>query len=139
MLDHVNIRVADYDRSKKFYEAALAPLGYKLAMEVESGAGFGQGFIPDFWVKQGNLVNSGAQKEIQEVAGCGGPAVHLAFASDDRSSVDAFYHAALAAGGRDNGKPGLRPNYHPNYYGAFVLDPDGYNIEAICHKAEGEK
>ena len=138
MLDHVNIRVADYDRSKKFYEAALAPLGYKLAMEAESGAGFGKGFIPDFWVKQG-LVSSGAQKEIPAVAGCGGPAVHVAFASDNRSSVDAFYHAALAAGARDNGKPGLRPNYHPNYYGAFVLDPDGYNIEAVCHQAEGVK
>ena len=67
--------------------------------------------------------------------GCGGPAVHIAFASADRRTVDAFYHAALTAGGTDNGAPGLRPKYHPNYYGAFVLDPDGYNIEAVCHKA----
>ena len=136
MLDHVNIRVADYDRSKKFYEAALAPLGYKLAMEVDSGAGFRRGFIPDFWIKQGVPSGSGAPTEVSGLAGCGGPAVHVAFASDDRSTVDAFYRAALAAGARDNGAPGLRPNYHPNYYGAFVLDPDGYNIEAVCHKAE---
>jgi catechol 2,3-dioxygenase-like lactoylglutathione lyase family enzyme len=135
MLDHVSIRVADYDRSKKFYEVALAPLGYKLAMEVDSGAGFGKGFIPNFWIKQGVPGASGTP-EPTDLAGCGGPAVHLAFASDDRSTVDAFYRAALDAGARDTGAPGLRPNYHPNYYGAFVLDPDGYNIEAVCHKAE---
>jgi catechol 2,3-dioxygenase-like lactoylglutathione lyase family enzyme len=133
MLDHISIRVADYDRSKKFYKAALAPLGYTLAMEVDSGAGFSREFIPDFWIKQGEPGSSGAPVEP---GGCGGPAVHVAFASDDRSTVDAFYRAALAAGARDNGGPGLRPNYHPNYYGAFVLDPDGYNIEAVCHKAE---
>ena len=133
MLDHISIRVADYDRSKKFYAAALAPLGYTLAMEVDSGAGFGKGFIPDFWIKQGEPIKSRVPGEL---AGCGGPATHLAFASDDRNTVDAFYRAALAAGARDNGAPGLRPNYHPNYYGAFVLDPDGYNIEAVCHKAE---
>jgi len=136
MLDHINVRVADYERSKKFYEAALAPLGYTLAMEGDSGAGFGRGFIPNFWIKQGVAVGSVAAAEPTSAAGCGGPAVHVAFASDDRSTVDAFYRAALAAGARDNGAPGLRPNYHPNYYGAFVLDPDGYNIEAVCHKAE---
>ncbi len=136
MLDHVNIRVADYDRSKKFYEAALAPLGYTLAMENTSGAGFSKGYIPDFWIKQGQPLSSGAQAEPAEQAGCGGPFVHVAFAGEDRRMVDAFYRAALAAGARDNGAPGLRPNYHPNYYGAFVLDPDGYNIEAVCHKAE---
>ena len=133
MLDHISIRVADYDRSKKFYAAALAPLGYTLAMEVHSGAGFRRGFIPDFWIKQGKPCSSGASAEA---AGCGGPATHVAFASDDRNAVDAFYRAALAAGARDNGAPGLRPNYHPNYYGAFVLDPDGYNIEAVCHQGE---
>ena len=136
MLDHVNLRVADYDRSKAFYEAALAPLGYTLAMESPSGAGFRKEFIPDFWIKQGEPTVFGARADPAEFPGCGGPAVHVAFASDDRRTVDAFYSAALAAGARDNGAPGLRVNYHPNYYSAFVLDPDGYNIEAVCHKAE---
>jgi catechol 2,3-dioxygenase-like lactoylglutathione lyase family enzyme len=136
MLDHVSLRVADYDRSKSFYAAALAPLGYTLAMESASGAGFRRGFIPDFWIKQGEPMSLGARPEPQEPAGCGGPAVHVAFAGDNRTTVDAFHRAALAAGARDNGAPGLRPNYHPNYYGAFVLDPDGYNIEAVCHRAE---
>jgi catechol 2,3-dioxygenase-like lactoylglutathione lyase family enzyme len=136
MLDHVSLRVADYDRSKTFYTAALAPLGYTLAMESASGAGFRKGFIPDFWIKHGEPMSVGAPVMPLESAGCGGPAVHIAFACDDRATVDAFHRVALAAGARDNGAPGLRPNYHPNYYGAFVLDPDGYNIEAVCHKAE---
>ena len=137
MLDHVSIRVADYDRSKRFYEAALAPLGYTLAMESASGAGFRRELIPEFWIKQGEPISVGAGAEPSEAPDrCGGPAVHVAFASDDRRTVDAFYRAALAAGARDNGAPGLRPNYHPNYYGAFVLDPDGYNLEAVCHTAE---
>jgi catechol 2,3-dioxygenase-like lactoylglutathione lyase family enzyme len=136
MLDHVNIRVADYERSKRFYEAVLAPLGYTLAMEVDSGAGFRKGFIPTFWIKQGEPMSSAGRPEPAGLAGCGGPSVHVAFAAEDRNTVDAFHRAALAAGARDNGAPGLRPNYHPNYYGAFVLDPDGYNIEAVCHKAE---
>src|SRR5687767_4777021 len=134
MLDHVSIRVADYDRSKKFYEAALKPLGYKLAMEVDSGAGFAKGYIPEFWVKQGEPMIGRASAEPQPLAGCGGPFVHVAFSGDDRSAVDAFHRAALGAGARDNGAPGLRPNYHQNYYGALVLDPDGYNVEAVCHK-----
>ena len=120
MLDHISIRVADYERSKKFYSEALAPLGYTLLMESASGAGFRKEFIPDFWIKRGTPA----------------PVVHIAFASPNRATVDAFYRAALAAGGRDNGGPGLRPTYHPNYYGAFVLDPDGYNIEAVCHQSE---
>jgi catechol 2,3-dioxygenase-like lactoylglutathione lyase family enzyme len=93
MLDHISVRVADYDRSKKFYEAALAPLGYTLAMEVASGAGFGREFIPDFWVKQGEPRGVGPLAETTEsisLAGCGGSAVHVAFSSDDRSAVDAF-------------------------------------------------
>ena len=135
MLDHVSLRVADYDRSKKFYEAALAPLGYTLLMESASGAGFRKEFIPDFWIKQGEPMNFEGRAGPPEFPGCGGPAVHVAFVSADRGMVDAFYRAALAAGARDNGAPGLRPNYHPNYYGAFVLDPDGYNIEAVCHNA----
>ena len=134
MLDHVSLRVADYDRSKRFYEAALAPLGYVLAMETDSGAGFKKGYIPAFWIKQGGATQT--QTPAPVTSGCGGPAVHVAFASDSRQSVDAFYHAALGAGARDNGAPGLRSNYHANYYGAFVLDPDGYNIEAVCHKSE---
>ena len=135
MLDHVSLRVADYERSKNFYIAALAPLGYTLAMEATSGAGFRKGFIPDFWIKQGETLHAGTASEPPE-PGCGGPAIHVAFSGDDRASVDAFHRAAVAAGGRDNGAPGLRPNYHPNYYGAFVLDPDGYNIEVVCHKAQ---
>ena len=134
MLDHVSIRVTDYDRSKQFYEAALAPLGYILAMESDSGAGFRKGYIPAFWIKQGDATPS--QIPAPASSGCGGPAVHVAFASDNRQAVDAFYRAALGAGARDNGAPSLRPNYHANYYGAFVLDPDGYNIEAVCHKSE---
>jgi catechol 2,3-dioxygenase-like lactoylglutathione lyase family enzyme len=136
MLDHVSIRVTDYNRSKNFYEAALAPLGYTLAMENSSGAGFRRGFIPSFWVKQGEPVNLSEARPAHELAGCGGAAVHVAFASENRGMVEAFYRAALAAGGRDNGAPSLRPEYHANYYGAFVLDPDGYNIEAVCHKGE---
>ena len=136
MLDHVSIRVVDYDRSRQFYQAALKPLGYTLAMETASGAGFRRGPIPSFWVKQGRPTGVAGNALPHELAGCGGAAVHIAFASDDRAAVDAFYHAALAAGGLDNGAPGVRPEYHASYYGAFVLDPDGYNVEAVCHKAE---
>jgi catechol 2,3-dioxygenase-like lactoylglutathione lyase family enzyme len=126
MIDHVGFPVSDYARSKLFYEKALAPLGYALVMEVtaaqtESGspaAGFGIGGKPDFWIGG----EGGLSKPL-----------HVAIAANDRSAVDAFYRAALAAGGKDNGAPGLRPQYHPNYYGAFVLDPDGHNIEAVCH------
>ncbi len=134
MLDHVSLRVADYDRSKRFYEAALAPLGFVLGMENDSGAGFRKASIPAFWVKQGDAVQTPVPVELG--SDCGGPAVHVAFAAVDRQSVDAFYHAAIGAGAQGNGAPGLRPQYHANYYGAFVLDPDGYNIEAVCHKQE---
>lgn len=120
MIDHISIRVSDYERSKRFYVMALAPLGYTLLMEGASGAGFRKEFIPDFWIKQG----------------APSPSTHVAFASPDRATVDAFYTSAIAAGARDNGAPGLRPDYHPSYYGAFVLDPDGYNIEAVCHRPE---
>ena len=136
MLDHISIRVADYERSKNFYQMVLAPLGYKLAMETTSGAGFSRGFIPNFWIKQGEPTSFSVPAQSSLLAGCGGTALHVAFASDDRKTVDAFYHAALDAGARDNGAPGLRTEYYPHYYGAFVLDPDGYNIEAVCHKAE---
>lgn len=120
VLDHIGIRVSDYDHSKQFYLTALAPLGYKLLFEHPiSGAGFGRAGKPDFWIKQGKP--------------CLG--LHIAFASDDRETVIAFHKAAMAANGRDNGHPGLRSEYHPAYFGAFVLDPDGHNIEAVCHKA----
>jgi catechol 2,3-dioxygenase-like lactoylglutathione lyase family enzyme len=131
LLDHVSLRVANYDRSRQFYQEALAPLGYVLAMETESGAGFRRGFIPSFWIKQGEAIS---HRDTVDASGCGGPAIHVAFGCDDRSAVDAFYRAALDAGARDNGAPALRPTYHANYYGAFVLDPDGYNIEAVCHR-----
>ena len=120
MIDHIGIKVSDMSISKVFYAAALAPLGYTLLMDHGiSGAGFGQAMKPDFWLQPGTRS---------------GP-IHLAFAGDERAVVDAFYHAAIAAGAADNGKPGLRPEYHPNYYGAFVLDPDGNNLEVVCHTA----
>ena len=126
MLDHVAIEVADFDRSSEFYEAALAPLGIAVVMSPRPGqaAGFGSevgGVLkPYFWIMaRGRPAVSGA---------------HLAFATDHRDTVDAFHAAALAAGGTDNGAPGPRPLYHPAYYGAFVLDPDGNNVEAVCHR-----
>ncbi len=118
MLDHVGVPVSDFERSKRFYAQALSSLGYELIMEPSaSTAGFGRRGKPDFWISQGQT----------------GQAFHIAFAADDGATVDAFYGAAMAAGGRDNGGPGLRPHYHANYYGAFVLDPDGNNIEVVCH------
>jgi catechol 2,3-dioxygenase-like lactoylglutathione lyase family enzyme len=134
LLDHISLRVADYERSKEFYRTVLATLGYRLAMEATSGAGFSKGPIPAFWIKQGEFTPRAVEPTPE--AGCGGPQLHVAFIGENRAMVDAFHRAALAAGARDNGRPGLRPEYHPNYYGAFVLDPDGHNIEAVCHKAE---
>jgi catechol 2,3-dioxygenase-like lactoylglutathione lyase family enzyme len=119
MLDHIIITVSDYSASKAFYEQALAPLEYHVIMEFEEGCGFGVLEKPDFWIRQGDKVT---------------PRIHVAFTSRDREAVDTFHAAALAAGGVDHGAPGLRPDYHPNYYGAFVLDPDGHNIEAVCHR-----
>jgi catechol 2,3-dioxygenase-like lactoylglutathione lyase family enzyme len=125
MIDHLGFPVSDYERSKAFYAAALAPLGYVLIMEVAQGendhpaAGFGRGGKPDFWI--------GGEGGLDGV-------LHVAIATDERASVDAFYRAAIAAGGADNGAPGLRPHYHPNYYAAFVRDPDGHNVEAVCHR-----
>ncbi len=129
MIDHIGFPVSDYAKSKRFYEQALAPLGYKLIMEVAAAenasgfpaCGFGIDGKPDFWIgAEGGLAKP----------------LHIAIATDSRARVDAFYMAAIAAGAKDNGKPGLRPQYHPNYHGAFVFDPDGHNIEAVCHKAE---
>lgn len=126
MLDHLGFPVSDLARSRAFYETALAPLSVTVIMEVTEemtgghGAhlGFGRGGKPFFWIGTGKPAAS---------------AVHVAFTAPDRAAVDAFHAAALAAGGRDNGAPGLRPEYHPDYYGAFVLDPDGNNIEAVVH------
>jgi catechol 2,3-dioxygenase-like lactoylglutathione lyase family enzyme len=126
MLDHIGLSVADFARSKAFYEAALKPLGLSLIMAIpaeETGddahAGFGAAGNPFFWIGTGARPRGGT---------------HVALTADTRAEVDAFHRAALAAGGRDNGAPGLRPHYHADYYGAFVLDPDGNNIEAVCHK-----
>ncbi len=125
MIDHVGFPVSDYATSKAFYERALAPLGYILVMEVPvnemnaPAAGFGIGGNPDFWI--------GGE------GGVGNP-VHVAIMAKDRGTVDAFHKAAVAAGGKDNGAPGLRPRYGPSYYAAFVLDPDGHNIEAVCYR-----
>jgi catechol 2,3-dioxygenase-like lactoylglutathione lyase family enzyme len=126
MLDHVGISVADYSKSRAFYTAALMPLGIDVVMEVTreetggyEGAGFGIDRKPSFWIGAG--------------AAAGG-ATHVAFAADSRAAVDRFHAAAIAAGGRDNGRPGLRTDYHPDYYAAFVLDPDGNNVEAVCHR-----
>ena len=121
MLDHVGFGVSDYERSKAFYAQALEPLGITLLMEpVAEAAGFGRDGKPFFWIEtRGPAVTGG---------------LHVAFATDDRATVDAFHAAALAAGGTDNGAPGLREIYHPNYYGGYVLDPDGNNLEAVCHR-----
>lgn len=128
MIDHTGISVADFEKSKTFYDAALAPLGAKLLYMVPEQytggvkvGGYGR-TKPDFWLHEGKDT---------------GPGRHYAFTAENRAAVDAFYAAAMTAGGRDNGAPGLRPHYHKDYYGAFVFDPDGNNIEAICHKPEG--
>lgn len=129
MLDHLGFTVADYPRSRAFYERTLAPLGYGVVMEITrtmsggyEGCGFGPPGKPAFWVGVGT--------------GEPGRGMHIAFAASTRTDVDAFYAAAIGAGGQDNGPPGLRPHYHPDYYGAFVIDPDGHNVEAVCHTPE---
>jgi catechol 2,3-dioxygenase-like lactoylglutathione lyase family enzyme len=128
MFDHIGFQVSDLARSRTFYERALAPLGMAVQMEVSreqsgsyEGVGFGPPSRPLFWIGAGDALLG---------------TLHVAFAAPNRRTVDAFHQAALAAGGRDNGAPGMRPHYHPNYYGAFVLDPDGHNIEAVCHVPE---
>jgi catechol 2,3-dioxygenase-like lactoylglutathione lyase family enzyme len=126
MLDHIGLPVADFARSRAFYTQALAPLGYRVLKEMalsddgDGYAGFGAD-RPHFWIGTGTPLQS---------------RLHIAFAAKSRAEVKAFYEAAIAAGGIDNGAPGLRPHYHENYYGAFVLDPDGHNIEAVTHLPE---
>jgi catechol 2,3-dioxygenase-like lactoylglutathione lyase family enzyme len=116
MLDHIGIPVTDLARSKQFFAAALAPLGYKVLYDLPRATGMGTGKRSTFWIGKGAI---------------GGP-IHIAFIARDHATVDAFYRAAIAAGGGDNGKPGLRMQYHPEYYAAFVFDPDGNNIEVVC-------
>jgi catechol 2,3-dioxygenase-like lactoylglutathione lyase family enzyme len=121
-IDHLTLKVRDYEASKRFYLAALQPFNFKVyEIEVYGIEGPSLGIGPegseDFWIASGEPS---------------GP-VHIAFAAPDRATVDAFHAAALAAGGRDNGPPGLRPQYHEGYYGAYVLDPDGNNVEAVFH------
>ncbi len=121
MIDHMTLRVQDFAKSKAFFLEALKPLGYALVMEFPNVCGLGEGGKPDFWLKQ-----DGPHHE----------AMHIAFAARDRATVDAFHQAALAAGARDDGAPGPRPEYHPDYYGAFVVSPDGHHVEACCHKPQ---
>ncbi len=119
ILDHLTISVSDFERAKAFYQSALKPLGITMLAEFSGFAGMGAD-RPQFWFAQGDV---GVHK------------THIAFAATSRAQVDDFYRTAMAAGAKDNGKPGVREMYHPNYYGAFVLDPDGYNVEAVCHAA----
>ena len=133
MLDHLTLIVSDFDRSLAFYEAALAPLGYGVvvmftreqipSLPVERTCGLGANGKPSLWLRPADQ---------------GVVPTHLALVAQDRAAVDAFHAAALSAGGTDHGSPGVRAHYHPNYYGAFVLDPDGYNLEAVCHRAPDE-
>lgn len=128
MIDHFGICVSDYEKSRDFYTAALAPLGYSTIMELTkekvpelpyaSLGGLGEGGKPDFWLHPGNPVT---------------PPMHIAFQAKSRAQVDAFHQAALAAGATDNGPPGIRAHYHPTYYGAFVIDLNGHNLEVVCH------
>jgi catechol 2,3-dioxygenase-like lactoylglutathione lyase family enzyme len=121
MIDHIGFGASDYPASMAFFQAALAPLGYKVVMEGPpgAGAGLGPGHSPELWLHPTDKT----------------PApLHIALTVGTRAEVDAFYKAAMAAGGQDNGGPGLRPHYHPNYYAAFVIGPDGHNLEAVCHK-----
>ena len=129
MLDHIGLRISDYKISKEFYEKALDVLGFEVLMEItpkmtggDAHCGFGQkgGATIPFWIGTSRPLSGN---------------VHVAFVANDQAAVADFYHAALAAGGKDNGPPGLRPIYHPGYYSAFVLDPDGNNVEAVCHKS----
>jgi catechol 2,3-dioxygenase-like lactoylglutathione lyase family enzyme len=122
MFDHVGFGVTDYAASKAFFLQALAPLGVAVVMEGPYGLGLGMNRKPSLWLHEASVK----------------PApLHIAFTADTRAQVDAFHRAALAAGGTDNGAPGLRPHYHEHYYGAFVIGPDGHNVEAVCHTPQG--
>jgi catechol 2,3-dioxygenase-like lactoylglutathione lyase family enzyme len=127
MIDHTGYQVSDPQLSRQFYDKALASIGYQVIVEVpkeftngKAVYGYGVPPKPDFWIAEGTPST---------------PRIHISFVATNREQVDAFYRAALAAGGKDNGAPGPRPHYHKDYYGAFVLDPDGYNVEVVCHHA----
>src|SRR5205809_5078439 len=121
MFDHVKFGVSDYAASKAFFLKALEPLGVAVVMEGQYGLGLGQKGKPSLWMHQTS------EKPAP---------LHLAFVAESRKQVEAFHRAALEAGGKDNGAPGLRPHYHANYYAAFVIGPDGHNIEVVCHEPE---
>jgi catechol 2,3-dioxygenase-like lactoylglutathione lyase family enzyme len=118
-IDHLTLPVRDLEASRRFYRKALAPFGVE-EVEAWGGVGWGPPSRVDFYIRQGEPAAP----------------LHLAFAASDRMTVDAFHAAALAAGGTDNGPPGLRPRYHGNYYGGYVIDLDGHNVEAVCHAPE---
>ena len=128
LLDHVSLQVSDIARSKAFYAKALAPLGAEVIMEFGTACGIGRRGKPDLWLGQG-VASFQRAEQIAPIT-----PVHLALTARSRAEVDAFYAAALAAGAKDFGPPGVRPHYHPNYYGAFVIDFDGHNIEAVFHE-----
>lgn len=122
MIDHFGIQVSNLETSKVFYQKTLAPLGYKIAFDIPQAVSFAEPRTApagDFWLSQGKSDST-----------------HFAFNAETREQVDAFYEAGLLAGGQDNGRPGIRPQYHQPYYAAFIIDPDGNNIEAVCHKEE---
>ena len=121
IIDHLGFAVSDYEQSKNFFSKALAPLGISVVLEVNDWAGLGKNGKPEFWLGKGGTVQGH---------------LHVAFVADSREQVRQFYAAALDAGAKDNGAPGIRAQYHPDYYGAFVIGPDGHNIEAVCHQAE---
>lgn len=129
MIDHMGISVSDYPAAKVFYDAIMPTLGAARVMEVTAeqtggtyeGAGYGVNGKPSFWIGIGGALSG---------------RLHVAFVAPNRAAVDAFYDTAMRAGAKDNGPPGIREHYHPNYYAAFVLDPDGHNIEAVCHRPE---
>jgi len=129
-LDHVTLAVSDYARSKAFYEKALAPLGMKPIMDFGQACGFGRDNKPEFWIGSGQ-ASFHTPEHLKLIT-----PTHVAFAARNRGEVQAFHKAAVAAGGKDFGAPGVRAHYHPHYYGAFVLDPDGHDIEAVFHGAE---
>jgi len=122
MFDHIGIRVSNVEASESFFLRALEPLGVAVAMKGPHGVGLGRNSKPSLWIY-------GTKDRPTPL--------HLAFAAEHRSQVDAFYRAAIEAGGHDNGTPGLRTHYHPNYYAAFVIAPDGHNLEVVCHLPEG--
>ena len=121
IIDQVGISVSNYDRAKEYYRKILATLGYQLIEETKGWAGFGKDNLPQFWIGEGDRVNN---------------PTHVAFVAENREQVELFYDAAIDTGAKDNGKPKIRQEYHYYYYGAFVIDPDGHHIGAVCHEEE---